>query len=204
LTTLNLLSADGRFLSQARRQHPPFDHGVGGGRQSGWHSFTITGVCGMFGLYFTREPTITTYQQAIACDVERFRAFSTACSRLAFISRPRLSKRDLCQLRTPKSISKQPSSRPAGVLTIGINMSPPCANNFYLHGTFYAAPRFITTALAQWPFKWGDSSSVYRGNFAMNDRGAGPHNSNEPSTGERLRVLVVEDEALVSLFSKIY
>jgi glutamate-1-semialdehyde 2,1-aminomutase len=32
-------------------------------------------VCGMFGLFFTDAPRVTSYAQAIGCDVERFRRF---------------------------------------------------------------------------------------------------------------------------------
>jgi glutamate-1-semialdehyde 2,1-aminomutase len=32
-------------------------------------------VCGMFGLFFTDAPRVTSYAQAIGCDVERFKRF---------------------------------------------------------------------------------------------------------------------------------
>jgi glutamate-1-semialdehyde 2,1-aminomutase len=32
-------------------------------------------VCGMFGLFFTDAPHVTSYAQATACDVERFKRF---------------------------------------------------------------------------------------------------------------------------------
>ncbi len=37
--------------------------------------FTTNHVCGMFGLFFTREPAVHTYAQVMACDNERFRRF---------------------------------------------------------------------------------------------------------------------------------
>jgi glutamate-1-semialdehyde 2,1-aminomutase len=32
-------------------------------------------VCGMFGLFFTAAPQVSTYAEATACDVERFKRF---------------------------------------------------------------------------------------------------------------------------------
>ena len=32
-------------------------------------------VCGMFGLFFTSAPTVTSYADAMQCDVERFKRF---------------------------------------------------------------------------------------------------------------------------------
>jgi glutamate-1-semialdehyde 2,1-aminomutase len=32
-------------------------------------------VCGMFGLFFTREPKVDTFAKVMECDVERFRRF---------------------------------------------------------------------------------------------------------------------------------
>jgi len=41
--------------------------------------FATNHVCGMFGLFFTDSPSVTSYRQAIACDAERFRRFFHAC-----------------------------------------------------------------------------------------------------------------------------
>jgi glutamate-1-semialdehyde 2,1-aminomutase len=38
-------------------------------------AFTTNHVCGMFGLFFTDAPDVTSYAQATACDVERFKRF---------------------------------------------------------------------------------------------------------------------------------
>ena len=37
-------------------------------------ALTTHSVGGMFGIFFTGEP-VTTYAQAVACDIERFKAF---------------------------------------------------------------------------------------------------------------------------------
>jgi glutamate-1-semialdehyde 2,1-aminomutase len=37
--------------------------------------FTTNHVCGMFGLFFTSEPAVTSYADATRCDVEHFRKF---------------------------------------------------------------------------------------------------------------------------------
>ena len=38
-------------------------------------AFTTNHVCGMFGLFFTADSSVTSYKQVMACDVARFRKF---------------------------------------------------------------------------------------------------------------------------------
>ena len=38
-------------------------------------AFTTNQVCGMFGLFFTRTPVVSTYAQVMGCDTEQFRRF---------------------------------------------------------------------------------------------------------------------------------
>jgi glutamate-1-semialdehyde 2,1-aminomutase len=38
-------------------------------------AFTTNHVCGMFGVFFTDAPSVASYAQATACDIERFRRF---------------------------------------------------------------------------------------------------------------------------------
>ena len=74
LTTLEGLSgADfyerlGRMTDRlvAGLQSAAREHGI---------ALTTNHVCGMFGFFFTAEPCVERYSQAIACDVERFKKF---------------------------------------------------------------------------------------------------------------------------------
>ncbi|MDQ5910537.1 MAG: glutamate-semialdehyde -aminomutase [Pseudomonadota bacterium] len=74
LVTLDLISAPGfhdRLAANTRRlcqelTTTAHEYGV---------ALTANNVGGMFGLFFTAVDTVTTYAQATACDVERFKAF---------------------------------------------------------------------------------------------------------------------------------
>jgi glutamate-1-semialdehyde 2,1-aminomutase len=74
LATLDGIAAPGfhtRLLAATERL-------VEGLRDAAAHAgiaFTTNHVCGMFGLFFTDAPSVTTYAQATACDIERFRRF---------------------------------------------------------------------------------------------------------------------------------
>src|SRR5262245_45547315 len=74
LATLEALAAPGfhaRLLATTERL-------VGGLRDAAARArvaFTTNHVCGMFGLFFTDAPSVTSYAQATACDIERFRRF---------------------------------------------------------------------------------------------------------------------------------
>jgi hypothetical protein len=71
---------------------------------------TINRVCGMFGLFFTREK-VETYAQATACDVAMFKRFSTPCSIAASISRRARSRPVSSRSRTPSRSSPTRSTR---------------------------------------------------------------------------------------------
>ena len=74
IETLRLISDDGFYedLLQTTRhlceelEKLARSHGV---------DFTTNHVCGMFGMFFSAAPVITTFEQVMACDAERFRQF---------------------------------------------------------------------------------------------------------------------------------
>ncbi|HHW76238.1 MAG TPA: glutamate-1-semialdehyde 2,1-aminomutase [Xanthomonadaceae bacterium] len=73
LATLELISAPGFHAGLAARTRRLCDELVTAAREVGV-PLTANAVGGMFGIFFTEEP-VTTYAQAVACDVERFKAF---------------------------------------------------------------------------------------------------------------------------------
>jgi len=73
LATLELVSAPDFHAQLAARTRRLCDGLVAAAREAGI-PLTANSVGGMFGLFFTGE-TVTTYAQAVACDVERFKAF---------------------------------------------------------------------------------------------------------------------------------
>ena len=73
LATLELISAPGFHAELAAKTRRLCDGLVAAARENGV-PLTANFVSGMFGIFFTGE-TVTTYAQATACDVERFKAF---------------------------------------------------------------------------------------------------------------------------------
>ena len=73
LATLELISAPGFHAELAAKTQRLCDGLVAAARENGV-PLTANFVRGMFGIFFTGE-TVTTYAQATACDVERFKAF---------------------------------------------------------------------------------------------------------------------------------
>ena len=73
LATLELISAPGFHAELAAKTRRLCDGLVAAARENGV-PLTANFVSGMFGVFFTGE-TVTTYAQATACDVERFKAF---------------------------------------------------------------------------------------------------------------------------------
>jgi glutamate-1-semialdehyde 2,1-aminomutase len=50
-------------------------HGISEAARQAGVPLATNHVCGMFGLFFTAAPHVTSYLEATACDVERFRKF---------------------------------------------------------------------------------------------------------------------------------
>ncbi|KAB2930554.1 MAG: glutamate-1-semialdehyde 2,1-aminomutase [Candidatus Contendobacter sp.] len=73
LATLELISAPGFHAELAAKTRRLCEGMVAAARENGV-PLTANSVGGMFGVFFTGE-TVTTYAQAVACDVERFKAF---------------------------------------------------------------------------------------------------------------------------------
>ena len=73
LATLELISAPGFHADLAAKTQRLCDGLVAAAREAGI-PLTANHVGGMFGIFFTSE-TVTSYAQAVACDVERFKAF---------------------------------------------------------------------------------------------------------------------------------
>jgi glutamate-1-semialdehyde 2,1-aminomutase len=74
LATLKIVSAPGFYdtlESKTQRLTAGFKTIAG----DAGNSVTTNAVGGMFGLFFTAEPTVSHYAQATACDIERFKAF---------------------------------------------------------------------------------------------------------------------------------
>jgi glutamate-1-semialdehyde 2,1-aminomutase len=73
LATLELISAPGFHAELTAKTQWLCEGMVAAAREAGI-SLTANHVGGMFGIFFTGEP-VSTYAQAVACDVERFKAF---------------------------------------------------------------------------------------------------------------------------------
>ena len=73
LATLELISAPGFHAELAAKTRRLCDGLVAAARENSV-PLTANFVSGMFGIFFTGE-TVTTYAQAVVCDVERFKAF---------------------------------------------------------------------------------------------------------------------------------
>jgi glutamate-1-semialdehyde 2,1-aminomutase len=74
LATLAGLSAPG-FHARLAQRTLALCEGLEGAARAAGVAFTTNHVCGMFGLFFTGQGPVTSYAQATACDVERFKRF---------------------------------------------------------------------------------------------------------------------------------
>jgi glutamate-1-semialdehyde 2,1-aminomutase len=74
LATLDGLDAPG-FHAALAATTDRLVHGIKAAADSAGVPLATNHVCGMFGLFFTSAPRVTTYAEATACDVERFRRF---------------------------------------------------------------------------------------------------------------------------------
>jgi glutamate-1-semialdehyde 2,1-aminomutase len=74
LTTLNLISEPGFFDALTAKTRSFCESMVGAATEAGI-ALTSNQVGGMFGLFFSGEAKITSYDQVMACDVERFKKF---------------------------------------------------------------------------------------------------------------------------------
>ena len=74
LATLELLS-EADFYPRLQTHTTKLVNGLRAAAAATGVPFTTNHVCGMFGLFFTREPAVSSYTQVMACDGERFRRF---------------------------------------------------------------------------------------------------------------------------------
>jgi glutamate-1-semialdehyde 2,1-aminomutase len=74
LAMLDLLEAPG-FHAELERKTRLLVEGMAKTARDTGMPFVANAVCGMFGLYFTREPQVASYAQVMASDVEAFRHF---------------------------------------------------------------------------------------------------------------------------------
>jgi glutamate-1-semialdehyde 2,1-aminomutase len=74
LTTLELLSAPG-FHARLAQATDRLVAGLAEAARAAGVPLATNHVCGMFGFFFTDAPAVTSYAQATACDVERFKRF---------------------------------------------------------------------------------------------------------------------------------
>jgi len=74
LAMLELLEAPD-FYATLERKTRLLVEGLGQAAADAGIPFAYNAVCGMFGLFFTREPRVSNYAQVMASDVETFRAF---------------------------------------------------------------------------------------------------------------------------------
>ncbi|MBC7191658.1 glutamate-1-semialdehyde 2,1-aminomutase [Marinobacter sp.] len=74
LTTLNLISEPG-FHEQLAAKAGRLTKGLEEAAREAGIPMTTQRAGGMFGIFFTSEPDITTFEQVTGCDVERFKAF---------------------------------------------------------------------------------------------------------------------------------
>jgi glutamate-1-semialdehyde 2,1-aminomutase len=72
-TLRGLDSAD--FYPRLARSTDRLVHGLREAARSAGIALTTNHVCGMFGLFFTDAPAVTSYAAAMRCDVERFKRF---------------------------------------------------------------------------------------------------------------------------------
>jgi glutamate-1-semialdehyde 2,1-aminomutase len=74
LAMLELLEEPGFHTDLERKTARLADGFAAAARQAGL-PFAVNHVCGMFGLFFTREPWVASYAAVMACDVDAFRRF---------------------------------------------------------------------------------------------------------------------------------
>ena len=74
LKTLELISAPGFFEILTERTRA-FVEGMRGVAQAAGLPLTVNAVGGMFGLFFTDRPAVSSFADVMACDAERFRRF---------------------------------------------------------------------------------------------------------------------------------
>jgi glutamate-1-semialdehyde 2,1-aminomutase len=74
LTTLELLSAPG-FHQRLQASTDDFIRRLAQSASAAGIALSTNHVCGMFGFFFTDEPTVDRYGKVMACDVERFKRF---------------------------------------------------------------------------------------------------------------------------------
>ena len=74
LTTLELIAEPG-FHERLGANTALFMRRLGRAASDAGVPLVTNHVCGMFGLFFTDAPAVSTYAQVMACDVERFRHF---------------------------------------------------------------------------------------------------------------------------------
>jgi len=74
LATLNGVSAPG-FYERLAALTDRLVHGISAAAKAAGVPLATNHVCGMFGLFFTAAPRVTSYAEATACDVERFKRF---------------------------------------------------------------------------------------------------------------------------------
>jgi glutamate-1-semialdehyde 2,1-aminomutase len=74
LATLEGIAAPG-FHARLGALTDRLVRGVAGAARAAGIPLATNHVCGMFGLFFTTSPTVTSYADAMRCDVERFKRF---------------------------------------------------------------------------------------------------------------------------------
>jgi glutamate-1-semialdehyde 2,1-aminomutase len=74
LATLNGIAAPG-FHAHLASLTDRLVHGIREAARQAGVPLATNHVCGMFGLFFTAAPQVSSYADATACDVDRFRKF---------------------------------------------------------------------------------------------------------------------------------
>lgn len=74
LTTLEAISEPG-FHTRLTEKTRQLCQGLKEAAQAAGIPLTVQSAGAMFGLFFTEQPEVTTFEQVMACDTERFRAF---------------------------------------------------------------------------------------------------------------------------------
>jgi len=74
LATLEAISAPG-FHARLGERTDQLMQGLNAAARAAGVAFTTNHVCGMFGLFFTTQPTVRHFSDVMACDVERFNRF---------------------------------------------------------------------------------------------------------------------------------
>ena len=74
LATLEAISRPG-FHAALAASTAQLVNGIAAAARQAGVAFSTNHVCGMFGLFFTADATVSSYKQVMACDVARFRKF---------------------------------------------------------------------------------------------------------------------------------